>query len=160
MAKKILTVATEVQKAVFETVILKEISSGFWNGARPADHSEYWKGVEVAVNGDEGAVLGAVGFEVPRNYNFVNPEFLQKAEAAMLVSAQAVDANMTIKKLRKEMIQLSRIVGGRLTTVGGQITKANRGQKNKAPAEVLAKPATKANVKRVAANIVDSKEAA
>ena len=69
---KTLTVATEVQKAVFEKVLLGEIASGFWKNARPADHADSWKGVQVVVGTD----LGSAGFDVPRNYNFVNPDFL------------------------------------------------------------------------------------
>ena len=54
---KVLTVATAVQKAVMEQVLLAEIAMGFWKNARPADHADYWKGVEIKV----GTVLGASG---------------------------------------------------------------------------------------------------
>ena len=39
MSKKVLTVATAVQAAVFNEVLLGEIATGFWKNARPADHA-------------------------------------------------------------------------------------------------------------------------
>ena len=156
---KILLVATEVQAAVFTQVLLDEISSGFWKDVRPADHASSWKGVNVQVQTTEGGVLGATGFTVPRNYNLVNPEFLAKSEAEMLEVALTVDANMTIKKLRKQLIELSRIVGGRITSIGGTITKANRGQHKKAETPVgSVTTKAKASVRKVPATFVEAGE--
>lgn len=122
---KILTVASEVQKALFVQVILPEMNSGFWHDVRPADHAAAWIGVEVQV----GDVLGAEGFKVPRNYNFVNPIFLKDAEERLVEAAQTVDPNATFKQVKKHLIMLSRTVGGRIKAVDGPITKLARGRK-------------------------------
>ena len=143
MSKKVLTVATPVQAAVFTEVLLGEIATGFWKNARPADHADYWKGVDVAV----GAELGATGFEVPRNYNFVNPEFFAKNETALMTAAQTVQADITVKQLKKQLISLNQIIGARLKEVGGSVTKLPRGRKAIATAAETAVTETKTEKK-------------
>jgi hypothetical protein len=123
--QKSLTVATEVQKVLFEGPLLSHISSGFWKTARPADHADYWKNVTVSVGTD----LGVKGFTAPRNYNFVNPEFFAKNEQQLLTAAQTVQADITLKQLKKQLISLNQILGSRLKEVGGQISKLHRGRK-------------------------------
>ncbi len=123
--QKVLKVATSVQKAVFDKVILSQIASGFWKNARPADHADSWKGVEIVVSTD----LGAQGFDVPRNYNFVNPDFFRMNEGALMAAAQEVDPNITVKKLKKQLISLNQIVGSRLKELGGTVSKLPRGRK-------------------------------
>ena len=108
-----LTVATEVQKAVFTQVLLGEIATGFWKNARPADHADSWKNVEITV----GSELGAVGFDVPRNYNFVNPDFFRKAEDKLMNAAKTVNPDITVKQLKKQLISLNQILGARLNTI-------------------------------------------
>jgi hypothetical protein len=155
---KILTVATEVQKTVFTEVLLGEIATGFWKNVRPADHADSWKGVTVVVNETN---LGASGFDVPRNYNFVNPDFLHKSEEKMLAVAKTVDPDITIKKLRKQLILLSRSVGGRIKQVGGPITKLERGQSRRLQngggngVKATSTKTSKTVVRKVAANLVD-----
>jgi hypothetical protein len=148
MAVKILTVATEVQKAVLEKVVLQEIASGFWKNTRPADHAESWKGVEIKV----GNSFGASGnFEIPRNYNLVNPDFFHKAGDRMLKAAQEVDPNITEKGLKKQLITLNQIIGGRLKEQGGTAVKENRGRKPaEATAEAKPKTSKATTVKRAA----------
>ena len=152
---KTLTVATEVQKAVFEKVLLSEITSGFWKNARPADHADSWKGVQIVVGNN----LGSVGFDVPRNYNFVNPDFFRKAENALMEAAKTVDENITVKKLKKQLISLNQILGSRLKEVGGTVTKLPRGRK--APATVRAEdmPTSTTTVRKVMANFAEPAEA-
>lgn len=123
---KLLIVATEVQKAVLENVLFGEIATGFWRNARPADHADYWKGVEVTVGVD----LGASGFEIPRNYNFVNPDFFKKAEAALMEAARTANPDITVKQLKKQLIALNQILGSRLKEIGGSVTKLQRGRKH------------------------------
>lgn len=149
---KVLTVATPVQKAVFEAVLLPEISSGFWHNARPANHADSWKGVEVQV----GTKLGVSGFEVPRNYNFVNPDFFRKMETRLMDAAKEVEPNITVKQLKKQLISLNQIIGARLTEVGGTITKLPRGRKQSFTGTTSTK-STNSNtiVKKVLANIVE-----
>lgn len=148
--QKVLKVATSVQKAVFEKVILAQIASGFWKNARPADHADSWKGVEVVVSTD----LGAQGFDVPRNYNFVNPDFFRMNEPALMAAAQEVDPNITVKKLKKQLISLNQIVGSRLKELGGTVSKLPRGRKPSTTVTTK-QDEVKTVVRKVAANIVD-----
>ena len=152
---KILIVATEVQAAVFSEVLLGEIAAGFWRNARPADHADYWKGVSVEV----GSELGAAGFDVPRNYNFVNPDFFRKAEDRLMEAARKVNPDITVKQLKKQLISLNQILGARLKEVGGTVSKLPRGRKQ-GESTANAAPSTKVikenqnSVRRVAANVV------
>lgn len=152
MMKKTLVLATAIQVAVFEQVLLKEIATGFWKNARPADHAEQWEGVELTV----GTELGASGFEVPRNYNFVNPEFFSKAEPRLLAAAQTVNPEITVKQLKKQLIAMNQILGSRLKEVGGQVTKLTRGRKHSGDGTPSVKKTSKSNVRRQAANFVES----
>jgi hypothetical protein len=152
---KVLTVATTVQKTVFQEVLLAEISSGFWKNARPADHAEYWKGVEIKV----GTVYGAKGFEIPRNYNFVNPDFFAKAGKRMLEAANTVDPDMTEKALKKQLLALNQILGGRLTETGGAVTKLLRGRKQSTePTTTKSKPQSQTVTRRAPAQFAEPTE--
>lgn len=135
---KVLTVATAAQKAVFEQVLLQEIATGFWKEARPADHADNWKGVSVQV----GTKLGPEGFEIPRTYNFVNPDFFKKAAEKLLEAAKTVEPEMTEKLLKKQLIQLNQIVGQRLTEVGKVATKLPRGRQKTEETETKSANAT------------------
>jgi len=150
---KILTVATEVQKTVFVEILLGEIATGFWKNARPADHADSWKGVSVVVGSD----LGANGFDVPRNYNFVNPDFFRKAEERLMTSAKTINADITVKQLKKQLISLNQILGARLKEIGGAVTKLPRGRKQPSEAAVVkSTKSAKSTVRKVAANIVEA----
>lgn len=153
---KILTVASEVQKAVFTQVLFQEIATGFWKHARPADHAESWAGVSVNV----GADLGASGFDVPRNYNFVNPDFFRTAEERLMTAAKTVNPDITVKQLKKQLISLNQIIGARLKEVGGSVTKLPRGRKQGTTDATTTKTTkqSKTTVRRVAANIVNTPE--
>lgn len=151
MTKK-LTVATEVQKTVFVEVLLDEIATGFWKDARPADHADSWKDVNVVV----GEELGADGFEVPRNYNFVNPDFFRRTEDKLMAAARLAKPDITVKQLKKQLISLNQILGSRLKEIGGTVTKLPRGRKQTdATSTTSTKKSTKSTVRRVAANIVE-----
>lgn len=152
---KTLTVATEVQKAVFEKVLLGEIASGFWKNARPADHADSWKGVQVVVGTD----LGSAGFDVPRNYNFVNPDFFRKAENALMEAAKTADENITVKKLKKQLISLNQILGARLKEVGGAVTKLPRGRKAPAAAKTEDTNTSTTTVRKAMATFAEPAEA-
>jgi hypothetical protein len=148
---KTLIVATPVQKTVLTDVLLQEIRSGFWKNARPADHADSWIGVDIVVGTD----LGASGFDVPRNYNFVNPDFFRKAEEKLMNAAKTVNPDITVKQLKKQLISLNQILGARLKEVGGTITKLPRGRKQPAETTVTtSKKAVKSTVRKAVANIV------
>lgn len=153
---KTLTVASEVQKTVFVEVLLAEIATGFWKNARPADHADAWQGVTVVV----GTELGPSGFDVPRNYNFVNPDFFRKNEDKLMEAARKVKPDITVKQLKKQLISLNQILGSRLKEIGGIVTKLPRGRKQTADSETKATKSSKSSVRRVAAQIVTPEESA
>ena len=152
---KTLVVATAAQKAVFEQVLLQEMAHGFWKNARPADHADYWKGVKISVVQDN--ELGPHGFDVPRNYNFVNPDFFRKIEDKLMAAAETAQPGITVKQLKKQLISLNQIIGRRLKEVGGTVSKLPRGRKQ--PSEVSFAPVKKTattSVRKVMANIVEA----
>ncbi len=153
---KALTVATEVQKVVFENVLLGEISIGFWKNARPADHADCWKDVSVVV----GTSLGTAGFVSPRNYNFVNPEFFQKTKDSLMAAAVTVNPHITEKQLKKQLIALNQIIGSRLKEIGGSVSKLQRGRKQPSvqAMQTVEKKNSKVTVKKVMANLVDEQQ--
>lgn len=155
---KVLVVSSLVQKAVFEQVLYPEMQHGFWKNARPADHADYWKSVKLEVVDDEGTLpLGPNGFDVPRNYNFVNPDFFRKAEDRLMAAAETAQPGITVKQLKKQLITLNQIIGTRLKEVGGAVTKLSRGRKQ--ATEVVSTPAKKvgtSSVRKVMANIVEA----
>lgn len=132
MAKQ-LYVASEVQATLLKEFLIPEMASGFWKNHRPADHANQWKDVEIIVSTD--STLGAVDFKIPRLYNFVNPEFIKPNEARLVAVAQSVKTSSNFRSVKKELIELSRIVGGRLTDKEGTPTKANRGNNKSAVAD-------------------------
>ena len=150
---KILTVATEVQKNVFEKALISEITSGFWKNARPADHADYWKNTDVVV----GTHLGVSGFKVPRNYNFVNPEFFQKNKDKLMDAAISVNPDITEKQLKKQLISLNQIIGARLKEIGGEVVRLQRGRKHPLTqvTQITEKKNSNVTVKKAMANIVD-----
>lgn len=122
---KQLFVSSTIQKALLENVLIPQMATGFWKEHRPADHAAQWADVEIIVTEDE--KLGAVNFTVPRLYNFVNPDFIKPNEDALVEAALAIKPSSNFRSVKKELIELSRIVGGRLTDKNGLPTKANRG---------------------------------
>jgi hypothetical protein len=131
MSTKRMYVSSAVQAALLSNVLIPQMKDGFWKTHRPADHATQWSDVEILVS--EGDQLGAADFKVPRLYNFVNPDFIKPNEALLVAAAQAVKPNSNFRSVKKELIELSWIVGGRLTSKEGNRTKANRG--NNTPAD-------------------------
>ena len=150
--QKTLTVASEVQKAVLEQVLFPEMQKGFWKNVRPADHFDSWKGVQVVV----GDAYGASGFDVPRNYNFVNPQFFKKTEATLMESANKVQDGITVKQLKKQLISLNQIIGSRIKEQNGAVTKLKRGKK--AVTQATQKKTSTTVVKKAVAHIVETPE--
>ena len=122
---KQLYVSSEVQANLLKAVLIPQMKDGFWKNHRPADHATQWSDVEIIVTTSE--QLGPVDFKVPRLYNFVNPDFIKPNEAILVAAAQAVKASSNFRSVKKELIELSRIVGGRLNDKNGIPSKANRG---------------------------------
>lgn len=122
---KRLYVSSAVQAALLTNVLIPQMKDGFWKDHRPANHHKEWEGVEIVVS--ETDQLGPDNFKIPRTYNFVNPDFIKPNEHLLVSAAQAAKANSNFRSVKKELIELSRIVGGRLTSKSGIPTKAFRG---------------------------------
>lgn len=126
---KQLYVSSAVQAALLTEVLIPEFSVGFWQNHRPADHAAQWKDVQIIVTTD--GTLGPVNFKIPRLYNFVNPDFIKPNEDKLVACAQSIKSSSNFRSVKKELIELSRIVGGRLADQSAAPLKANRGN-NKA----------------------------
>ena len=122
---KILYVSSPVQAALMTQVFIPELIDGFWKNHRPAGHGEVWRDVEVRVS-DDGR-LGPDGWEAPRNYNFLNLDFALPNEARLVAAAQSVKPNSNFKSVKKELIELGRIVGARLASREATPIKLFRG---------------------------------
>ena len=122
---KRLYVSSAVQAKLLSDVLIPQMKDGFWKDHRPADHYKEWLDVEVIVSTDE--KLGPDNFKVPRLYNFVNPDFIKPNEQLLVAAAQAAKASSNFRSVKKELIELSRIVGGRLNDKNSIPSKANRG---------------------------------
>lgn len=142
---KRLYVSSIVQAKLLAAVLIPQMKDGFWKNHRPADHYKEWEGVEIEVSETE--QLGVDGWKVPRLYNFVNPDFIKPNERLLVEAAQSVKPSSTFRSVKKELIELSWIVGGRLTSKSGIRVKANRGTNKPAPATEQAIQAAKATVK-------------
>lgn len=125
MTTKTLYVSSAVQAALMTQVFIPELIDGFWKNHRPQGHGEVWRDVTVVVSTD--GTLGPVGFDAPRNYNFLNLDFYIPNEAKLVAIAAAVKANSTSKYVKKELIELGRIVGSRLASRDATPLKLFRG---------------------------------
>ncbi len=146
MSKR-LYVSSAVQAKLLSAVLIPQMKDGFWKDHRPADHYKEWQDVEIIVSSDE--KLGPDNFKVPRLYNFVNPDFIKPNETILVAAAQAAKASSNFRSVKKELIELSRIVGGRLNDKNGIPSKANRGN-NKQASNDAGVALAKATVKKAA----------
>jgi hypothetical protein len=122
---KILYVSSEVQAVLMNEIFIPELIEGFWRNHRPLGHGMIWSDVQVKVTED--GTLGPVGFQTPRNYNFLNLDFALPNEERLVLCAQSVKANSNFKSIKKELIELGRIVGSRLTSLDAKPVKLFRG---------------------------------
>lgn len=149
--QKILSVETEIQKAIFENVLLPEITSGFWKNVRPYNHADFFKDVSVML----GQNLGTFGFKCSRSYNFINPDFFKKNEERLLNVAQQINKNITKRQLRKQLISLNEILKSRQGEVNDDGVKPSRRKRNPSTAVTIKKKSGNVMVRRVMANIID-----
>lgn len=122
---KQLLVSSEVQAVLMNTFLLDEIKTGFWKDQRPSTHGAAWEGVEVLVSDTN--TVGGVNFKSARFYDFLNPEFTKIHEAKLVQIAQTVKPNITFKSLKKELIELARIIGARMTDKTQEPARVYRG---------------------------------
>lgn len=122
---KTLYVSSAVQAALMTEVFIPELLDGFWKNHRPQGHGEVWRDVEVKVS-DNGK-LGPDGFKPVRNYNFLNLDFALPNEARLVAVAQRAKPTSNFKSVKKELIELGRIVGARLDNRDATPVKLFRG---------------------------------
>lgn len=122
---KIFYVANAIQAALMTEVFIHEFTEGFWKGQRPIGHGDVWKDVEVKVTED--GTLGPIGFTPTRLYNLLNPDFYQAMEERLMEVVKAIKPEMTFKRLKPELIEVSQMIGGRLTNVNVPTVKLFRG---------------------------------
>lgn len=125
MSKKLL-VSSLVQATLMNSFLMDEIKTGFWINQRPSTHGAAWDGVTIEVS-DTNAVGPTGDFKPARFYDFLNPEFTKIHEAKLVQIAQTVKPNMTFKALKKELIELARIIGGRMTDKSQEPARVYRG---------------------------------
>lgn len=133
--QKKLLVSSVIQAKLMNEFLINEIQNGFWVGQRPVTHGEAWAGV-VAVVSDTNQVGPVNGFKPVRFYDFLNPTFTKIYESKLVEIAQSVKPNMTFKSLKKELIELARIIGGRMTDKTEEPARMYRGN-NRADFDVL-----------------------
>jgi hypothetical protein len=121
-------VASRLQKHLLDNLLLNEIRNGFWAAQRPAGHATSWVAVDVVVAEGNVSRLGADGFELARGYNFSHADLLHKHEDTIIKLSREIIPSITMKAIRKELVELSHITAGRFTDRYGSIAKANRGQ--------------------------------
>jgi hypothetical protein len=109
--EKILLVSSEVQRVLMERVYITEFMTGFWKNHKPAGHGDVWKDVVVQVS--QTGQLGPVGF-VTKNYNVANLDFINPNEDLLVELARSVKPTSTFKSIKKELVELGQIIGGRL----------------------------------------------
>jgi hypothetical protein len=122
---KILYVSSPIQAVLMSEIFIPELINGFWKNHRPAGHGDGWRDVQVKVSEDGN--LGPVGFKPVRNYNFLNLDFVLPNEALLVSTAQKAKASANFKSIKKELIELSHIVGLRLVTRDSPLIKLFRG---------------------------------
>lgn len=123
---KTLLVSSQVQANLLNKFLLNEIVNGFWKTQRPVTHVDAWSDVVVQVT-DTNQVGPINGFKPVRFYDFINPEFTKIHESTLVSLAQEVKPNMTFKTLKKELIELARIIGGRMTDKTQEPARVFRG---------------------------------
>jgi hypothetical protein len=134
MAKQLL-VSSQIQATLMNEFLIDQIRNGFWVGQRPANHGTAWEGVEAVVS--ETNQVGPIGeFKPMRYYDFLNPEFTKLHEQKLVELAQTVKPTMTFKALKKELIELARIIGGRMTDKTQEPARVYRGN-NRADYSVI-----------------------
>jgi hypothetical protein len=132
---KQLVVSSPLQAALLTNFLIAEIQTGFWKDMRPVGHGAAWDGVEVVVaTGNEVGPAG--GFVPMKNYDFLNPAFTKIYEAKLVEVARTVKPTMTFKALKKELIELARIIGGRMTDKTKEPARVYRGN-NRADFDVI-----------------------
>ena len=143
---KTLLVASEVQKILLEEFFIPEFNDGYWKTHRPASHGKFWLDVNIVVSPNE--TLGPIDFTPPRLYNFINPVFLEIAEQKMMDLANIVKPGITNKTLKKELSELSQIIGGRIKSKNEEPIKLFRGNTKKVKSTVADKLDLSANLKK------------
>lgn len=132
-----LIVATSFQKEVLEKILIPEIKNGFWKRMRPNDKTSHWDSLSIEV----GFELGLTDFELTRSYNFCNADFFKKFQDKIMALAKvSIGPSVKTSVVKKQLLMITQIMGGRLTEIGGEVTKLKRGGKSNKPKVEKFKP--------------------
>lgn len=126
MSQKILFVSNILQKKLMDEILLHEMIDGRWASQRPKGCNLDWLDVKIQVTSD--GVVGASGFTPPRTYNFVHKDVMTQFSDEMLQVSKQVNPNISIAHIRKDLIELAQIIGGRLANTNMQPIKLYRGR--------------------------------
>lgn len=133
--KKKLLVSSILQATLLNQFLIGEIQTGFWKEQRPVAHGAAWDDVQIVVSPTN--QVGPIdGFKPLRFYDFLNPEFTKLYENKLVEIARTVKPTMTFKALKKELIELARIIGGRMTDKTQEPARVFRGN-NRADFDVI-----------------------
>lgn len=133
--KKKLLVSSILQATLLNQFLIGEIQTGFWKEQRPVAHGAAWDDVQIVVSPTN--QVGPIdGFKPLRFYDFLNPEFTKLYENKLVEIARTVKPTMTFKALKKELIELARIIGARMTDKTQEPARVFRGN-NRADFDVI-----------------------
>lgn len=125
MSKQLL-VSSTIQAVLMNEFLLDQIRNGHWKGQRPSTHAAAWDDVEIVVSTTN--QVGPIGDWKPlRYYDFLNPEFTKLHETKLVEIASTVRPNTKFKSLKKELIELARIIGGRMSDKTVEPARVYRG---------------------------------
>ena len=125
MTKRLL-VSSQIQATLLTAFLLEQIKTGFWKDQRPSTHGAAWEGVEIVVS-DTNQVGPTGDWKPLRFYDFLNPEFTKLHEAKLVEIAGTIKPGIKFKALKKELIELARIIGGRMTDKTKEPARVYRG---------------------------------
>jgi hypothetical protein len=129
MSKQLL-VSSKIQLVLMNDLLLNEIQYGFWKDQRPVDHGAAWNNVQVLQS--ETNVVGCLnGFTPLRFYDFLNSKFLAIHEQRIMELSRTIKPGIAFKTIKKELIELARIIGGRLTDKTQEPVRVFRGNNRK-----------------------------
>lgn len=102
-----LRLRNNIQKALFEEELRGQLSDGYWENAGPREHWKPWCNATIVVDPHN------VGRDFPVNrdrYGFSSPLLLSYVGGRMLLIAQRFQPSFTMRDLRRELREISKIV--------------------------------------------------
>jgi hypothetical protein len=121
--QNVIAFRTPLQAAIFQEVLVPELTKGHWANATPRNHADPWKDAEVIV--DEKKV--GVGFEpIKANYDLLNKDMVDGIDEKKLkkLQKQVGVSDLSRKELRRELREMMFIMR---TPIGKPLATSNQG---------------------------------